>query len=390
MSWIGLVIIVLLAWAVVIAYFVNEKSRRIVVWLLWDFSGARFVWEKICPPVDGPSSRRPAATFTIWALGFLGIYIAIFGLASQRYENRIDVIENRTNAIIPQLTYRKSEVRRGALNEISRIQNMRCPLKPDFLKPLSVVESFYKECEYGEMVEMLTEIVESWKSELNSINLSKAILIEANLESASLNNTNLRGAKLDKANLRSAAIVRANLFEASLVDANLENADFSGGLFLTLDLITDRRRTNLRKSNLKGAVLTRADMRYADLREAYGLTVEQLSKARSLYGSALPSALYEKLRRQYPQLLGPCFTNSSDPQEHIRPNMDFSWGQFQGYSFREVNFEGVNLEYADFTTSRNLDVNQICKAKSLYRAKFDPEFEEQLKGTCPHLLEEPK
>ena len=236
---------------------------------------------------------------------------------------------------------------------------------------------------------MLKEIVENWKAELNGINLSKAILIEANLENARLNGTNLKGARLNKANLKNAEIIRAILLDTSLIDANLTAAKFAGQHFRPLDLINDDYRTKFQRTNLQGAILNGADMRYADLREAYGLTSDQLSMVKTLYGSALPFDLYKKLEKHYPHLFGPCFTNSSDPQKYIRPNMDFSWGQFHGYYFKDVNLEKVNLEYADLTASRNLDVDQICKAKSLYRAKLDPELEQQVKEKCPHLLEKP-
>ncbi len=79
----------------------GEKFKNSIKWLLWDFSGLRFIWQKIKPPVDQSTNKRAPVTFLLWVIG---AYVAFFGVASQRYENRVDKIENRANAIFPQLS----------------------------------------------------------------------------------------------------------------------------------------------------------------------------------------------------------------------------------------------------------------------------------------------
>ena len=65
----------------------GDEINRFVLWLLWDFSGLRSIWEKIRPPseekIKSVSYNKPP-TFLLWVLG---IYSALFGIASQRYEN---------------------------------------------------------------------------------------------------------------------------------------------------------------------------------------------------------------------------------------------------------------------------------------------------------------
>ena len=50
----------------------------------------------------------------------------------------------------------------------------------------------------------------------------------------------------------------------------------------------------------------------------------------------------------------------------------------------------ANLSEADLTQVKNLSINELSEAKTLYKAKLDPELMEQVKDKYPHLLEEPK
>jgi hypothetical protein len=248
-----------------------------IVWLLWDFSGLRFICGKIKPPnkekTDAPG-YKPPVTLLIW---LIGIYAAFFGVASQRYENRVDKIENRANAIFPQLS---TSVYKKALGRIARVQNMGCPYKPRILEPSSVFRSlFSKDTEYTEMVELLRETIEDWKDSLDGVKLIGA---------------NLRGANLFEANLKRANLGEANLGEANLWGAILLGADLEGA---------NLRGAYLGEANLGGANLRRADLRGAYLEGAKNLTIEQLSKVKTLYEAELAPELMVQIKKNYPHLL---------------------------------------------------------------------------------------
>ena len=57
---------------------------------------------------------------------------------------------------------------------------------------------------------------------------------------------------------------------------------------------------------------------------------------------------------------------------------------------KEANLTEANLEAANFTGAGNLEVEQLCEAKTLYKVQLDQELEKQVMGKCPHLLETPK
>lgn len=104
---------------------------------IFRYFGFEFIYRKFNPA----KSLGALPTGAIW---LMGIYVAFFGVASQRYENRIDIIENRANSVFAQLAV--TSVQKKALSRISRVQNMPCPEKPDILKPVSVFRSLRLIC----------------------------------------------------------------------------------------------------------------------------------------------------------------------------------------------------------------------------------------------------
>lgn len=182
----------------------NRKAKAFFFWLIYDFSGIRVIWSKILPPKE--KTGRTPSTFLLWVIG---IYVALYGITSQRYENRIDIIENRANAIFAQLS---TDTYKNALSRISIVQNMPCPKKPYILKPRTVFSSLLgSEGRYDIMVELLKETIEDWKDKLGGVNLNGAQLQEAKFWGANLTAADLRGANLEWADLELANLTGADL-----------------------------------------------------------------------------------------------------------------------------------------------------------------------------------
>jgi len=68
-------------------------------------------------------------------------------------------------------------------------------------------------------------------------------------------------------------------------------------------------------------------------------------------------------------------------------------------NFNEANLSRANLKRASFTRTNFSGANlrgswvrieQLSKARTLYKVKLDPELAEQVKKYYPHLLEEPE
>jgi uncharacterized protein YjbI with pentapeptide repeats len=121
--------------------------------------------------------------------------------------------------------------------------------------------------------------------------------------------------------------IRRDLTDANLADADLTDANL--------------KKTDLGYASLTGAVLERADLKEANLFGA------NLRKA-NLFGADL-----------------------------------------RGANLRRADLAEANLESANFTGAGNLEVEQLCEAKILYKVQLDQELEQQVVGKCPHLLEAP-
>ncbi|WP_192582873.1 pentapeptide repeat-containing protein [Streptomyces triticiradicis] len=137
------------------------------------------------------------------------------------------------------------------------------------------------------------------RADLREIRLSYLLLTEIDLSGAELRRADLRGANLREAMLVSTQMVRAKLEESDLQGANLTSA------YLKWARLSEARmnetvleKADLSKANLFGARLRRANMTdtvlddayllEADLRDAVGLTVQRVVRARIYESTKLP------------------------------------------------------------------------------------------------------
>ena len=137
-------------------------------------------------------------------------------------------------------------------------------------------------------------------SNINSANISQSSLIEVVMENARLNQTNFENSNLNQANLKGAYASGANFRDAFLIKANFENAFLIKANFNNAFLM----EANLRNCYLMGADFENVSLYKADLRGAKGLTVEQLSKVKTLYLARFDDEILEQLKTSLPELVG--------------------------------------------------------------------------------------
>ncbi len=295
-------------------------------WFFWDLSGLRAISGKIIPPKDPNTGYRKPATFLLWALG---VYVALFGVASQRYENKMNTIEIRANGIFAQLS---STSYKHAIARIPSLQHTPCPTKPDLLNPASVFQSLFavyhsmpldpnaagasvqhsvidgpntenlwsvRKNLFGHQVNSkeignwLKQVVENYAYDLTYVDLESAILDEAQLEDA-----NLVGIDLSHSNLR-----YSNLSFANLTDSNLTNADIEGAYLLRANLSgADLWGADLSSANLKGAIFDGAHLEHTYLIGAKNLSLEQLQTVATLADVRLDPNLATLLKQTNPEL----------------------------------------------------------------------------------------
>jgi len=137
-------------------------------------------------------------------------------------------------------------------------------------------------------------------SNINSCNLQQSSLIESNLENSRLNQTNFENSNLNQANLKSAYASGANFKDSFLIKTQFEGAFLIKANFNNAYLM----EANMQNSYLMGADFENASLYKADLRGAKGLTVEQLSKAKTLYMARFDDEILEQIKTNLPELVG--------------------------------------------------------------------------------------
>ncbi|WP_421901715.1 pentapeptide repeat-containing protein [Maridesulfovibrio sp.] len=309
-----------------------------VFYFLYNYSGARAIKQLLSPPpkkeLDDANYRSPS-TFILW---IVSIYVAIFGLASNRYEGAVNTYVMQISNFQNQMT---SEYRAVACGDLSRLQSIKTPIKPEIFDVFSTINSFFSKEEYAEGQKLLISTIEMYKYKLSRAFLIKANLSRINFWRAELKRANLKLARLNKANLSYANLQGANLKSANLKEANLWRANLSGAGLSTAILL----KTNLTKANLKKANLTLACLKKAGLTEA-------VLNGADLRGADLTRANLEKADLKGANLKGACL---------IRVNLS------------EAKLHGVDL----------------TKVSSLYKATLPPETEKLLQKTQPQLFVKP-
>lgn len=137
-------------------------------------------------------------------------------------------------------------------------------------------------------------------SNMNSANLSNSSIIESNLENTRLNQTNFENSNLNQANLKGAYANGSNFNDAFLIKTQFEGAFLIKASFRNAFLM----EANLQNSYLMGADLENASLYKADLRGAKGLTLDQLSKAKTLYLARFDDELLDQVKIKFPDLIG--------------------------------------------------------------------------------------
>lgn len=315
----------------------HESDRRLLSILycifhpIYRYLGVQYVYRKAVP-----TQKEQFPTLLLWVTG---IYIALFGLASQRYENRVDIIERKVSSIYARLTPITSAIiqlppivvefgdsgtvfihslseyeelkrlnpstrvsiseeeskalaqrdelviaKKEVISKIPDIQNYPCPVVPSIFKLHKTILSLFVNTVHKESVEELRELIVDAKKDLKGTHLYCANLERANLEFA-----NLEGAYLEGANLKNANIPGANLKNANLSVVELEGAYLSNA--------------NLNGADLTWAKLEGANLQGTNLKKVKELNVWQLSRVTTLYKAKLDPELMEQVKERYPHLL---------------------------------------------------------------------------------------
>jgi uncharacterized protein YjbI with pentapeptide repeats len=271
-----------------------------------------------------------------------------------------------------------------------------------------------------------------YNGETNHLNLSRSRLQAADLEKSHLEGVNLEGTNLEGANLNEAHLEEADLRNAHLEGADfcetyLQRADLKGAYlektYLTYSYLVEAslmeahlEEADLRWSHLEGADLVGAYLKKANLNEVHlegAHFIEANLTEANLKGAYLGKIEFEEVEP---------FVISSKEDDGIRlisAGEKTDYEEFFDIELKGANLASANLTRADLTRAdlseanlpradlseanlietklvstnlrgtKNLTVDQLSKAKTLYQAELDPELEEELRSKgYSHLLDD--
>jgi len=182
------------------------------------------------------SAKRKGAALILLAIG---IYSVLWGVAAVRYDALMNWAEKDAHALAAKLD--NGETRERALARVGLVQEIKVPLRPEYVNPLKTLLSIVAVARDEGVVDLLKQKVAGMKADLNGADLRGSDLCSADLSQAGLSRANLSSAKLR----------RVNFNQAHLNDAYLQSADL--------------RHADLSNANLRGAILSFADLSGTDL-----------------------------------------------------------------------------------------------------------------------------
>jgi uncharacterized protein YjbI with pentapeptide repeats len=246
---------------------------------------------------------------------------------------------------------------------------------------------------------------------LSGVDLSNSDLTSANLLLANLENANLQGAKLTGVDFKGASFQNANFTDtdlsgAKLTDVNFDGASIQGANLTDTDLSGAKltginfkgvsfQNANLMDTDLSGAKLTGVDFKGVSFQNA-NLMDTDLSGAKltgvDFKGASFQGANFTDTDLSGAKLTGIDFKGVSFQNANLM-DTDLSGAKLTGVDFKGARFQGANLTDTDLSGAKlekavNLTIEQISKAKTLYKVTLDPLLMEQVKEKYPHLLEE--
>ena len=232
--------------------------------------------------------------------------------------------------------------------------------------------------------------------DLTGLDLTAADLVPgsaARPRGLSLRGVHLEGARLHFTRARDVDFQLARLKEAVVDSCDLEGANFRlADLTETYFLFSDLARADLSSTGLRGGIFIDCDLKGSSFRYA------ALSYCKLYYCEAGGAdfrmanfdgagyVFYTNFDRA--DLEGVNFRNC-----HIVKNI-FARANLKDADFRDselwkTDFSEANLEGANFLGAIRLEVEQLSRARTLYRAKLDPPLYEQIMKKYPKLMEKP-
>jgi len=208
------------------------------------------------------------------------------------------------------------------------------------------------------------------QKQFNGLNLQKINLANANLSNSNFTDSFLTDANLVNANLTEADLSQIELTGANLSGANLSNSILIGGYLTGANLA----KSNLKNADLTDANLIRASLTGATLQEANFLNAE-------LTGAKLTGVDLSRAKLNNANLWGVDLTGANLTETNLN-QANLTRVNLAGATLTKATLREANLTTADFSSAKNIPLEEIKSACFWDKAIFTEEIKHKLATTA--------
>jgi len=208
------------------------------------------------------------------------------------------------------------------------------------------------------------------QKQFNRLNLQKINLANANLSNSNFTESFLTDANLVNANLTEADLSQIELTGANLSGANLSNSILIGGYLTGANLA----KSNLTNADLTNTNLIRASLTGATLQGANFLNAE-------LTGAKLTGVDLSRAKLNNANLWGVDLTGSNLTETNLN-QANLTRVNLAGATLTKATLREANLTTADFSSAKNIPLEEIKSACFWDKAIFTDDIKQKLANTA--------
>ncbi|MEQ9300553.1 MAG: hypothetical protein RIF33_18415 [Cyclobacteriaceae bacterium] len=212
------------------------------------------------PSPEEYNDREPSQ-IVFWVIG---IYVGLFGIADQRYQNNLNVLLSIYSVYVDQLG---DKVQTEILQSFINLQEREIPTKVEFTDPISIIKSFYTETPNEEIVDNISIIAPHYFNEnvfhIRNLKAVSPIYWETAYDASIINSSadifvlNKYGQKSTSELIKSAdvSLDRGVFKYHTMVNNDFKSARILLGSYFDVFILDDTKLGSLFLERLKGSAI---------------------------------------------------------------------------------------------------------------------------------------
>lgn len=280
----------------------KTKLQSILIFIFWDILPIHFILSLVNP---NKFDKSKPSTIFIW---LIGIYTAMFTIASQSYEGAL----NRAKARLDNISNVKEQQVRLSL--ISEIQSSKIPIEPKYQNVLQTINSFFgQKIINSDLLQTTKLLLVNEKDSIVRVKIKDIDFSGIDFKSTVFKNAYFKNSKFIDCSFNNCIFDHSQFYDSDLSGAwinncNMEHLNFSGSklhLFQcsgTSLKFADFRSTDLERGYFNCCNLDSANFALSNLINC-DFSMSNILKVQSFYSAKIDSPLLNTIRTEIPVTL---------------------------------------------------------------------------------------